>query len=464
MTRRKITLDNIPSSENLTNFPIRVSLSSSNIDYAKTQNSGQDIRFVDAEGTVLKYEIEKWDEAGTSEVWVKVPQIHAATNTNYVYMYYDNASASDAQDATNVWSNGYKAVWHSKETSGTSVADSTGNGNTGSLNNGATLTTSGKIGNASSFDGVNDLMNAGSSASLDDLISQGGGGMTVSAWVNSVDSDYWSEVATKAQDAGLTSGWLFEIDDASDNLHAAISYDGSTQVRSANTGVGLNSYGSWQHYAYTKNNDDNFESRNSIGLYANGVNTWAGASGSGGVRDSDSAYDFTAGCDMPATDPQECLEGEIDELRVSNVMRSAQWIEAEYRSTNNDMNSFGSEESCASIGTIGWYNNASPAHGAAITSILLTGSDVLESYQEQNSTPVNPNAISTGQQGEWDFSLDFTNAISTTYYFRIVKADHVPLGVYTYYPTMVTSFGPTLDQKTRGGQSVVDGVKIPYSF
>ena len=36
--RRKITLDNSASTENLTNFPIRVSLSSSNIDYSKTQN------------------------------------------------------------------------------------------------------------------------------------------------------------------------------------------------------------------------------------------------------------------------------------------------------------------------------------------------------------------------------------------------------------------------------------------
>lgn len=457
--RRKITLDNIASSENLTNFPIRVSLSSSNIDYAKTQNSGQDIRFVDPDGTVLKYEIEKWDEAGTSEVWVKVPQIDAATNTDYIYMYYGNTSASDAQDVANVWSNGYKAVWHSKEASGTSIADSTGNGNTGSLNNGAALTTSGKIGNANSFDGINDVMNAGSSASLDDLVSQGGGGVTVSAWVNSVDSDYWSQIAAKAQDAGVTNGWLFEVDDDSDRIDMGASYDGTTFTRSAGTAPGLNSYNTWQYYAFTKDSSDDFETPAGIGLYVNGVSSWYDWSGSGTTRDSDASYDFTSGCDAPATDQNECLEGKIDELRVSNVVRSPQWIEAEYRSTNNDMNSFGSEESYASIGTIGWYNNAAPAHGAAITSTLLTGSDVLESYQEQNSTPVNPNAISTGQQGEWDFSLDFTNAISTTYYFRIVKADHAPLSTYTYYPTIVTSFGLTLDQMLRGGGGVLNGTK-----
>ncbi|MBX4187907.1 MAG: DUF2341 domain-containing protein, partial [Candidatus Doudnabacteria bacterium] len=74
--RRKITFDNSASSENLQDFPVYIQLDSSRVDYAQTQNSGQDIRFIDADGsTVLSYEIEFWNEAGTSTVWVKVPQI-----------------------------------------------------------------------------------------------------------------------------------------------------------------------------------------------------------------------------------------------------------------------------------------------------------------------------------------------------------------------------------------------------
>ncbi len=63
LSRRQITLNNASSSENLINFPILVKLDSSSIDYSKTQNSGQDLRFVDADGsTELSYEIETWNE------------------------------------------------------------------------------------------------------------------------------------------------------------------------------------------------------------------------------------------------------------------------------------------------------------------------------------------------------------------------------------------------------------------
>ena len=68
--RKKVTFNNTDAnlgvtSENLVNFPVLVKISSSNIDYTKTQDSGQDIRFTDTDGSDLAYEIEKWDETGT---------------------------------------------------------------------------------------------------------------------------------------------------------------------------------------------------------------------------------------------------------------------------------------------------------------------------------------------------------------------------------------------------------------
>jgi hypothetical protein len=74
LNRKVISFDNTASSSNLTDFPVLIALDSTKIDYSKTQNSGQDIRFVDGDGTALSYEIEKWDESGTSLVWVKVPK------------------------------------------------------------------------------------------------------------------------------------------------------------------------------------------------------------------------------------------------------------------------------------------------------------------------------------------------------------------------------------------------------
>jgi len=84
------------------------------------------LRFTDSDGTVLAYEIEKWDETGSSYVWVKVPQIDQNSNTDYVYIYYGNTGASDGQTESSVWNSGYKMVQHFNESSGVHY-DSTAN-------------------------------------------------------------------------------------------------------------------------------------------------------------------------------------------------------------------------------------------------------------------------------------------------------------------------------------------------
>lgn len=130
--RKKITFDNHSQTENLTNFPVMVKLSSTNFDFTKGQSAGQDLRFTDSDGTtLLSYEIETWDSVGqTATAWVKVPQIDGSSGTDYIYMYYGNASASDAQSANNVWNSNYKGRWHLNQTAisdGTTLTDSTSN-------------------------------------------------------------------------------------------------------------------------------------------------------------------------------------------------------------------------------------------------------------------------------------------------------------------------------------------------
>jgi hypothetical protein len=51
--RQQITFDNVARAENLDNFPVLIALDPSNIDYAETQNGGQDLRFFDRDGTSL---------------------------------------------------------------------------------------------------------------------------------------------------------------------------------------------------------------------------------------------------------------------------------------------------------------------------------------------------------------------------------------------------------------------------
>ena len=72
---------------------------------------------------------------------------------------------------------GITAGYAFDETSGTTAADASGHGITGTLTNGPTFTP-GKNGNAVTLDGVNDYVNLGNPTAL-----QFTGSMTVSAWV-----------------------------------------------------------------------------------------------------------------------------------------------------------------------------------------------------------------------------------------------------------------------------------------
>lgn len=115
--------------------------------------------------------------------------------------------------------------------------------------------------------------------------------------------------------------------------------------------------------------------------------------------------------------------------------------------------------------TFAFYNNATPADGATISASLLTGTDVVQTYEENNPTATNISTVTSGQQTEWDFTIDTTGVSAGTYYFRMTSSDGTVLPNHLVYPTLtIASSGPTLDQQMRGGQSVVSGTKTPISW
>jgi hypothetical protein len=61
--------------------------------------NGNDLRFYDINNTSCNYWIETWNSSGTSTIWVKVP----ISGTNYLYMYYGNASAAPVSNGANVF-------------------------------------------------------------------------------------------------------------------------------------------------------------------------------------------------------------------------------------------------------------------------------------------------------------------------------------------------------------------------
>ncbi|MBY0554948.1 DUF2341 domain-containing protein [bacterium] len=115
--RIRIDINNLDQAAAFTNQPVLVTLDSSIINYAHFKTNGADVRFVASDDlTTLDYEIERWDatNADTSQVWVRIPSITASSEKDYIYMYYNNPAASDAQNKTGVWTS-YWAVWHLNE-------------------------------------------------------------------------------------------------------------------------------------------------------------------------------------------------------------------------------------------------------------------------------------------------------------------------------------------------------------
>ncbi|HEY3181372.1 MAG TPA: LamG-like jellyroll fold domain-containing protein [Gaiellaceae bacterium] len=91
---------------------------------------------------------------------------------------------------------GLVAAYSFDEGSGTTAADASGNGNTGTLS-GAAWTTAGRNGGALSFDGAADYVTVVDSASLDLTTAA-----TVEAWVNPVAGTGWRAIVAKERNGG----------------------------------------------------------------------------------------------------------------------------------------------------------------------------------------------------------------------------------------------------------------------
>ncbi|MAL97070.1 MAG: hypothetical protein CL583_01345 [Alteromonadaceae bacterium] len=116
----------------VTDFPVLVRITSASIIDA-TEADARDIRVMGPDGSLLDYEIERWDQANNlAELWVKVPVVYGNTNgatssdRNFFTLLYDGgAIAIDGQNPDGVWSK-YSGVWHLNESVSTaSSRDST---------------------------------------------------------------------------------------------------------------------------------------------------------------------------------------------------------------------------------------------------------------------------------------------------------------------------------------------------
>jgi hypothetical protein len=329
--RRKLSFDNLDSGEDLAGFPVLVVLNGARIDYQNTQDSGEDLRFVDSDdATPLAHEIEAWDESGTSLVWVNVPQIDGSSDADFVWMYYGNPGAPDGQDPPGVWGPDYQGVWHLKESpAGTpgEIEDSTSNQNHGNTEGGmdAGSSVGAKIGRGLQFDEIDDLIRMPDSPSLDTTGPEG----TFELWI------YWQEPADGTHQIVMTSSNRFtagardgyEWASQGDGDHFFYPWGGSD----SNYNLGLNPFTpqTWHYLAvtfdYSVREVSIFVDAAPMAFTEERVATeWISIA---------SPDDWLWGGNPDI--PDRYFEGRFDEIRVSSTVRSPAWLRAQFMSMND---------------------------------------------------------------------------------------------------------------------------------
>jgi hypothetical protein len=105
-------------SSNLVNFPVLVRLREPDFSFAQALDSGKDLRFTKPDGTILSFEIDRWDSVNKlADIWIKIDTLKGNSNGTLARIYWGNplaafpiqpVSTQGVFDSTN----GFLGVWH----------------------------------------------------------------------------------------------------------------------------------------------------------------------------------------------------------------------------------------------------------------------------------------------------------------------------------------------------------------
>jgi uncharacterized repeat protein (TIGR01451 family) len=305
----------------LTNFPVLVELGSTIPGFSYLQFAspeGADLRFSDSNSVaVLNYEIEKWNSNGQSAVWVQIPELTEETS---IWAYWGNTNATVAPVyATDgsTWSNSFAGVWHLTEGGTNTRFDATSNHNDSSLLGGEPDAAAGKIADANVFDGCDgtaDYLQIPDAASIGSQVTSS---LTVSAWLNSSSNLTSTGAFYRALEKG-DSYFLLQGDGGaslgSGGMNFVLKHDDGT-IKTAAIGAPLDA-GTWYHLTGTFDGTE-------MKVYLDGVlmqTTLVGA-----AMDDD-GLPLRIGAD----DSGSFYCGVLDEVRISSVARSSNWVWATY--------------------------------------------------------------------------------------------------------------------------------------
>ncbi len=328
----QITFSGYTNAGSVTNFPVLVRLSTNIPGFSYSQfaspSNGADLRFTSASGRELPYQIDEWNPAGESAVWVQVPTL---TSTNdFITAFWGNWVDSTVQAWTTnglVWTglsgtNNFLLVYHLNQ-SGFPFVDSTLQYPAAS--GVSPVLTNGVIGHGCAFNGTSQFLDAG-------LVKMGKT-FTVSAWVNiATNANSEQTIWGNKQGGWNVAGFDFYVNSYQTN-------DGIIYFDSAD-GVGGNvaprtvahavSFGQWHLLTGTMDGING-----AVHVYVDGVDQTI----NNGVDTAFQVTNYVRCASLLTGTPGSVgnlyFNGLMDEARIEGGVRSPAWVWASWATVSN---------------------------------------------------------------------------------------------------------------------------------
>ncbi|UCE38259.1 MAG: DUF2341 domain-containing protein, partial [Thermoplasmata archaeon] len=349
--KKNITINSSQVESDLTYFPVLISITDSDL-ANKANIEGNDIYFTKSDGTTrLNHEIESYEStAGELVAWVNITSLSSSSDT-YIYMHYGKPNCFSIANPEGVWDSAYVGVWHLGETYGT-IYDSTSNDFDATTYGDLSLDSNGKIAGGSEYNGTyNNSVNIPDDSALEPS------SITVECWWSTdvllpSDDDFLSAISKS--DNSWNDGYimcLYRNDGSSFNGFMFFSDFGDwapAQWDISNVAVG-----SWYYAAGTYNSSGDVTK-----LFINGSEVDS-ASSAGAIVGTSVDLNF-------GTHDWEEWDGKLDEIRISNIVRSDAWLNTTYNCQHNTSTfiSVGNEESSGASPEYEWvevYNGGNEA-------------------------------------------------------------------------------------------------------
>jgi biopolymer transport protein ExbB len=328
-SRKQITLDasltGADIRDTVTDFPVLVRLHTGNFSYfGELAEGGKDLRFMVDDKTPVKFHVEKFDALNEMAlVWVKVPRIQGGASSDAFWMYYGNHSAVEGADAPGTYDVNQTLVFHFDDKDA-SPKDATAYANHAAKSL-AAPEPGGWIGAAAKFAAAGAIeVPASPSLQIDPTK-----GWTFSAWIKI--------------DQGQPEAYIFRAAEGANALELLVRNatvvarytQGGKSVETAPAPV--QQPGQWRHVAVALRPDK-------LELYVDG-----NKAGESPVK----AVAMNPALTLGGAASGGFLAGFLDEVQVSNLARSPEWIKLSARSQSLDFTvaNFGQDESKGSGGS-----------------------------------------------------------------------------------------------------------------